>query len=130
VDEKRQRRKRKESWVTDETFCASIRLYIVKGIVEDMRQKAVTIMNIPKLPPILEDLRSHAPEEMAELRVLLAAGAAMRPDPRRPGFYEVQGVDRVFYIFKYPSGTKILLIGVWDRDVAAELASACACPAA
>jgi len=86
-------------------------------------------MNIPKLPPILEDLRDHAPEQMAELRVLLAAGVQMRPDPRRPGFFEVQGPERVFYIFKYPSGTKILLLGIWDRDPVAEMA-ACSCPAA
>jgi len=86
-------------------------------------------MNVPKLPPILEDLRDHAPEQMAELRVLLADGAQMRPDPRRPGFFEVPGPERVFYIFKYPSGTKILLLGVWDRDPVAEMA-ACSCPAA
>ena len=30
--------------------------------------------NIHKLPPILEDLRSHAPEQLAELRLLLSAG--------------------------------------------------------
>ncbi|HTT21485.1 MAG TPA: hypothetical protein VMG82_21330 [Candidatus Sulfotelmatobacter sp.] len=94
-----------------------------------MKQKAATTMNIPKLPPILEDLRDHAPEQMAELRVLLAAGVQMRPDPRRPGFFEVQGPERVFYIFKYPSGTKILLLGIWDRDPVAEMA-ACSCPAA
>ena len=80
------------------------------------------IMNMPKQPPILEDLRSHSAEEMAELRILLNIGAPSRPDPRRPGFFEVSGVDRVFYIFKYPNGTKILLLGVWDRDPAAELA--------
>ncbi|HVO58314.1 MAG TPA: hypothetical protein VMT51_11520 [Dongiaceae bacterium] len=86
-------------------------------------------MNMPKQPPILEDLRSHSAEEMAELRILLNIGAPSRPDPRRPGFFEVSGVDRVFYIFKYPNGTKILLLGVWDRDPAAELAD-CSRPAA
>jgi hypothetical protein len=85
--------------------------------------------NLTKLPPILEDLRNHSAEEMAELRTLLSVGADMRPDPRRPGFFEVSGMDRVYYIFKYPNGSKILLLGVWDRDPVAELV-ACSCPAA
>ena len=79
------------------------------------------IMNLSKLPPILEDLRNHSEEEVAELRTLLSIGAAMRPDPRRPGFFEVSGTDRVYYIFKYPNGSKILLLGVWDRDPVAEM---------
>jgi len=91
--------------------------------------KRMKIMNISKQPPILEDLRNHSQEEIAELRVLLSIAAPSRPDPRRPGFFEVPGVDRVYYIFKYPNGSKVLLLGVWDRDPVAEMA-ACSCPAA
>ena len=91
--------------------------------------KRMKIMNISKQPPILEDLRNHSQEEIAELRVLLSIGAPSRPDPRRPGFFEISGVDRVYYIFKYPNGSKVLLLGVWDRDPVAELV-ACSCPAA
>ncbi len=92
-----------------------------------MRRK--TMMNInTKQPPVLEDLRSHTPEQLGELRVLLASGAVSRPDPRRPGFFELDGEDNVFYVFKYPSGTKVLLVGVWERerDRVAELV-ACSC---
>ena len=81
------------------------------------------IMNMSKQPPILEDLRNHSQEELAELRTLLSVGAELRPDPRRPGFFEVSGIDRVYYIFKYPSGSKVLLLGVWDRDPVAEIAA-------
>jgi len=63
------------------------------------------------------------------LRILLSVSAEMRPDPRRPGFFEVPGIDRVYYIFKYPNGSKILLVGVWDRDRVAEMA-ALSCTAA
>jgi hypothetical protein len=94
------------------------------------RRKQTMIMNMPKQPPILEDLRNHSAEEIAELRALLSVGAAMRPDPRRPEFFEVSGIDRVYYIFKYPNGSKILLLGVWDRDPAAEIAAACSSHAA
>jgi len=81
------------------------------------------IMNMPKQPPILEDLRNHSQEELVELRTLLSVGAELRPDPRRPGFFEVSGIDRVYYIFKYPTGSKVLLLGVWDRDPVAEIAA-------
>jgi hypothetical protein len=87
------------------------------------RRKYTMIMNISKQPPILEDLRNHSQEELAELRTLLSVGAELRPDPRRPGFFEVSGIDRVYYIFKYPSGSKVLLLGVWDRDPVAEIAA-------
>lgn len=83
-----------------------------------------------KLPPIVEDLRNHTPQQLAELRVLLTCGAPSRPDPRRPGFFEMQGRNDVFYIFKYPAGTKVLLLGIWERDAAAELATLVACAAA
>jgi len=84
-----------------------------------------------KKPPLLEDLRSHTPEQIAELRLLLNSGAPSRPDPRRPGFFEVDGEENVFYVFRYPTGTKVLLVGVWERerDRVAELAASC-CPAA
>jgi hypothetical protein len=87
------------------------------------RRKHTMITNMIKQPPILEDLRNHSPEELAELRTLLSVGAELRPDPRRPGFFEVSGIDRVYYIFKYPNGSKILLLGVWDRDPVAEIAA-------
>jgi hypothetical protein len=82
-----------------------------------------------KQPPFVEDLRNHSQEQIAELRQLLAAGAPSRPDPRRPGFYEIEGLSNIFYVFKYPTGTKVLLLGIWDRDPVAELV-ACSCPAA
>jgi hypothetical protein len=91
------------------------------------RTKIMTA-NFTKQPPLLEDLRNHTQEQLAELRSLLASGAASRPDARRPGFFELDGAENVFYVFKYPSGTKVLLVGVWERerDRVAEIA-ACSC---
>ena len=89
------------------------------------------IINVPKLPPLVEDLRNHSQEQIAELRQLLVDGAPSRPDPRRPGFYEIGGLSNTYYVFKYPTGTKVLLLGVWEResDPVAAMA-ACSCPAA
>src|SRR6266436_5749265 len=81
-----------------------------------MRRKNIMTIQFTKQPPLLEDLRSHTPEQIAELRVLLVSGAPLRPDPRRPGFFELDGAENVFYVFKYPTGTKVLLVGVWERE--------------
>jgi len=91
--------------------------------------RKMKIMNMLKQPPIVEDLRNHSAEELTELRDLLSTGAPSRPDPRRPGFFEIPGLDRVYYVFKYPNGSKVLLLGVWERDPVAEMV-ACSCPAA
>jgi hypothetical protein len=87
------------------------------------------IMNCTKQPPVVEDLRNHSQEQIAELRQLLTVGAPSRPDPRRPGFYEIEGLSNTYYVFKYPTGTKVLLLGAWERDPVAEMV-ACVCPAA
>ena len=87
------------------------------------------MLTLTKHPPLVEDLRNHSQEQVAELRLLLSAGAPSRPDPRRPGFYEIEGLANTFYVFKYPTGTKVLLLGIWERDPVAEMV-AYSCPAA
>src|SRR5258708_40318319 len=96
-----------------------------------MWRRDIMMINVQKQPPLVEDLRSHSQEQIAELRQLLVAGAPSRPDPRRPGFYEVEGLSSTYYVFKYPTATKVLLLGVWERDSdpVADLV-ACSCPAA
>jgi hypothetical protein len=86
-------------------------------------QKDATMIVIEKQPPLVEDLRKHTPEQMAELRLLLNAGFAGRPDLRRPGFYELDGTDNVYYIFRYPTGHKVLLVAAWQKgfDPVAEM---------
>jgi len=81
------------------------------------------MMIIDKQPPLVEDLRNHSPEQIAELRLLLNTGLTGRPDQRRPGFYELDGMDNVYYIFRYPTGHKVLLVAAWQRgfDPVAEL---------
>jgi len=63
---------------------------------------------------VIEDLRPHKPEQLAELRILLNAGLD-RADTRRPGFFEIDGAANVYYILRYPFGHKIMLVAVWDR---------------
>jgi hypothetical protein len=98
-------------------------------LVVEMKEKSMH--NSQKLPPMIEDLRSHSPEQMLELRLLLNSGIKGHEDARRPGFYEMEGVTNVYYVFRYPAGHKVLLVAAWDRqsDPVAELV-AYACPAA
>jgi hypothetical protein len=78
--------------------------------------KDALMWNSEKMPPIVEDLRSHTPEHLAELRTLLKIGIIGKPDMRRPGFYELDGAENVYYIFRYPSGHKVLLVAVWQKE--------------
>jgi len=96
-----------------------------------MWRRNIMMIPVAKNPPLVEDLRNHSPEQIGELRSLLQGAAPSRPDPRRPGFFEVDGRSSVYYIFKYPNGAKVLLLGVWERasDPVAALV-ACTCPAA
>jgi hypothetical protein len=90
-----------------------------------------TMSNVNKKPPLIEDLRAHSQEQIAELRLLLETGLPGRPDPRRPGFFELDGVANVYYIFRYPTGHKVLLLAAWQREIdpVAEMV-AYSCPAA
>ena len=56
----------------------------------------------------IEDLRNH-PEGMI----------LMEPDPKRPGFYEVESGETVYYIHVSPVTGKILLLETWPSEAAA-----------
>ncbi len=64
---------------------------------------------------MIEDLRQHKPEQLAELRILLNAGLD-RADTHRPGFFEIDGAANVYYVFRYPFRHKVLLVAAWDRE--------------
>jgi hypothetical protein len=68
------------------------------------------------LPQVIEDLRKHTPEQLAELRLLLNAGLSDRPDPRHLGFFEIDGAANVYYVLRYPFRHKVLLVAAWDRE--------------
>jgi hypothetical protein len=71
---------------------------------------------LQELPRVIEDLRKHTPEQLAELRLLLNAGLVERPDSRRTGFFEIDGAANVYYVLRYPFRHKVLLVAAWDRQ--------------
>ncbi len=70
----------------------------------------------------VEDPRGHSPEILRRLRQLLASGAPAAPDTRRPGFFEIQAEDQVFYIHVSPATQKITLLATWPRQPELEIA--------
>jgi hypothetical protein len=64
----------------------------------------------------IEDLRKHSQEMIAQLRDLLANGAATTPDPKRLGFYEVKRREQIYYIYVSPTTGKVLLIAAWSHE--------------
>jgi hypothetical protein len=65
---------------------------------------------------VIEDHRRHTPEQLAELRLLLNAGLSDRPDSRHAGLFEIDGAADVYYVLRYPSGNKVLLVAAWHRQ--------------
>jgi hypothetical protein len=63
----------------------------------------------------IEDPRHHPPETVFALRDILSRGATILPDPKRRGFYEVQGDSLVYYIHVSPLNGNVLLLATWPR---------------
>ncbi len=74
------------------------------------------------------DNRHGYPAEMVEqLRSLLVGLTAsgdtvVRPDPHRPGLYDLEAADRVIYIYVSPVSGKVLLLASWPRKTSDESA--------
>jgi len=66
----------------------------------------------------IEDARNHSPETIDTLRALLAGGARVLADPKRPNFYELEHGSEVFYIHLSPVSGNILLLATWSNEVA------------
>ncbi|MGB8541539.1 MAG: hypothetical protein WCD49_07865 [Candidatus Acidiferrales bacterium] len=64
----------------------------------------------------IEDLRNHSQEMISHLRDVLARGANVIPDAKRPGFYEVKLHGQLYFIYISPKTGKVLLIAGWSRE--------------
>lgn len=63
----------------------------------------------------IKDSRNHSPETLDTLRALLAGGASVRPDPKRPHFFELEGDTCVFYVYLSPVDGSVELLATWPR---------------
>ena len=68
----------------------------------------------------IEARPEHEPRLLAMLRFLLVnreqpAPFAVREDPTRRGFYDIESEGRVYFIFVTPNGKRVLLLATWLR---------------
>lgn len=68
----------------------------------------------------IEDPRNHPAETVAALRDILSRGARTIPDPKRRGFYEIQGDSLVYYIHISPVSGNVLLLATWPHQTLAQ----------
>lgn len=73
-----------------------------------------------KEEPRIRDIRNHPVETIETLRRLLASGAAVQPDPKRPNFFELHQENQVFYFHVSPVTGQILLLATWTNHFSAE----------
>ena len=65
----------------------------------------------------IEDLGNHRAATVISLGILLAGTVDVMPDPKRKGFYEVEGGPTVYYIYVSPSSRRISLLACWPKVV-------------
>ncbi|MGH7837645.1 MAG: hypothetical protein ACREQC_07435 [Candidatus Binataceae bacterium] len=71
----------------------------------------------------IEDIGNHPEEIVAALCRVLSSGAPATPDPKRPGFFEIDSGSRIFYFYDSPVSGKILLLATWPADPSRKAAS-------
>lgn len=64
----------------------------------------------------IEDTRKHPEHVVEALHNLLSSGAQATPDPKRPGFYEINDGSQIFYIYDAAGSGKILLLATWPAE--------------
>jgi hypothetical protein len=70
----------------------------------------------------VKDLRNHSRETLEALRGLLGSGTGVRPDSKRPDFYELEGDSCVFYVYVSPVDGSVELLATWPRSQSIEAA--------
>jgi hypothetical protein len=65
----------------------------------------------------IRDLGNHPAVTVISLGILLAGTVNVTPDPKRKGFYEVQGGSTVYYICVSPPNGTIFLLATWRNVV-------------
>ena len=67
----------------------------------------------------IEDLGNHSAATVVSLGILLAGTVDVTPDPKREGFYEIDGARTVYYICVSPLTRTIFLLATWENRAAA-----------
>jgi hypothetical protein len=63
----------------------------------------------------IEDLGNHHTATVLALGILLAGPVDVTPDPKRKGFYEVEGGPTLYYVYVSPVSGTISLLACWKN---------------
>jgi hypothetical protein len=63
----------------------------------------------------IEDLGNHHTATVLTLGILLAGPVDVTPDPKRKGFYEVEGGATTYYIYVSPVSRTVSLLACWKN---------------
>jgi hypothetical protein len=66
--------------------------------------------------PGVDNLRNYPAEIIKELEELLLAGGPALPDPKRKGFYDLEGRKRTFFIQISSTTGRVVLFATWLRS--------------
>ena len=69
--------------------------------------------------PGVDNLRNYPAEIIKELEELLLAGGPALPDPKRKGFYDLEGHERTFFIQISSTTGRVFLFATWLRSQSA-----------
>ena len=68
----------------------------------------------------IDDAGAHGSDIISQLRTLLTRGACAKPDPRRPGIYDIYDGRRVIFIYVSPVSGNVTLLATWLEDASEE----------
>ena len=66
--------------------------------------------------PGVDNLRNYPAENIKELEELLLSGGSALPDPKRKDFYDLESLERTFFIQISSITGRVVLLATWLRS--------------
>jgi hypothetical protein len=65
----------------------------------------------------VDNLQNYPAEIIKELEELLLSGGSALPDPKRKGFYDLEGQERTFFIHVSSVTGRVALLAMWQNTL-------------
>jgi hypothetical protein len=65
----------------------------------------------------VDNLQNYPVEIIRELEELLLSGGSALPDPKRKGFYDLEGYERTFFIHISSVTGRVVLLATWQKTL-------------
>ena len=80
------------------------------------------LLRMKQLPGV-DNLRNYRAEIIKGLEELLLSGGSALPDPKRKGFYDLEGQERTFFIHVSSMTGRVALLATWQNTLFGQLDS-------